>query len=165
MYFRLLRKRLLIFKMGGSQSAESVKEHLQGKPVVVVIGAGAAGSYVATYLESVANIILIDRRSYGYHNVAAPRATVDSIVEARVAIPLTQLLKYGHIIHGEVVEVHEKSLKLKDQEKPIPFDYLVIAPALATPFPVLSPSPRLRRFMRPFRRRQRQLKRRVFTTL
>jgi len=60
--------------MGGSQSAESVKEHLQGKPVV-------------TYLESVANIILIDRRSYGYHNVAAPRATVDSIVEARVAIP------------------------------------------------------------------------------
>ena len=127
--------------MGGSQSVESVKEHLQGKPVVVVIGAGPAGSYVASSLESVANVIVIDKRSYGYHNVAAPRSTVDSTVAARVAIPLTHLLKYGHVINGEVEEVHEKSLKLKDQQKPIAFDYLVIASGFGNTFPGVVPIP------------------------
>ena len=58
--------------------------------------------------------------------------------------PLTQLLKYGHIIHGEVVEVHEKSLKLKDQEKPIPFDYLVIASGFGNTFPSLVPIPQVK---------------------
>jgi len=120
--------------MGGSQSAESVKEHLQGKPVVVVIGAGAAGAYVASALDSVANIILIDRRSYAYHNVAAPRVTVDSTMAARVAIPLTQLLKYGHFIHGDVEGVHEKSVKPKDHEKTIHSTTSSSPLGLATPF-------------------------------
>lgn len=121
--------------MGVSQSVEQVREHLRGKPVVVVLGGGFAGRIVASQLETHANVIMIERRDHFYFSIAAPRATVDFSVAHQMTIPYTNVLKHGIRLQAEVTEVTKEGVKLQGHDELIRYDYLVIATGYGNTFP------------------------------
>lgn len=118
----------------GQRSAKEV----QGKPVVVVCGGGYGGTTVAQELDKDGkfNVVLIDRKDYFLHNVAALRATVQPEAWAkRILIPYDKTLKHGTIIQAEVSNITPAGVFVHGKDDPISFDYLVIATGSSYAFP------------------------------
>lgn len=67
------------------------------KPVVVVVGGGYGGTQCAKILDKNGQffVVLIDRKSYFLHNVAALRATVEQDFSEQITIPYDRLLTNG----------------------------------------------------------------------
>jgi len=118
-----------------SPSPAAVRESLRGKPVVVILGGGNAGILIAKALETEVNVVVVDRKDHFYHQIATPRAVVTSSIGWRLTIPYTHLLKYGHVIQGDVTEVQATSIKLLGREELLHFDYLVVATGYGATFP------------------------------
>merc|ERR1719221_2489448 len=110
-------------------------KNLKDAPVVIIVGAGAAGTECAKALDSICNVVLIDKTSYALWNVAALRASVQPGFEERVVIPYDRILENGHFIVGQVSKITDKEVFLKDEEKGLSFDYLIVATGSAYAFP------------------------------
>jgi len=110
-------------------------KNLDDAPVVIIVGAGAGGTECAKALDRICNVVLIDKTSYSLWNVAALRASVQPGFENRVVIPYDRILENGHFIVGQVVKITDKEVFLKGEDKPISFDYLIIATGSAYAFP------------------------------
>lgn len=80
-------------------------------------------------------MILIDRQDYAYFPIASPRAVVDPSLGQKLLVPLSNLLKKGHFIQGEVVEIRKNAVVLAGRERPIGFDYLLVATGFGNTFP------------------------------
>ena len=73
------------------------QENIHKKPVVIIVGGGYAGVQCAKLLDKSDQffVVLIDRKSYFLHNVAALRATVEENYARKIIIPYDRLLKNG----------------------------------------------------------------------
>eukprot|EP00667_Euglena_gracilis_P024738 EG_transcript_28622 len=120
--------------MGGQTSVE---QRLKNKPVVVIVGGGYAGCTLAKLLDDEVNVLLVERKTMFYHNVGALRASVEGDA-TRILIPYTNLLKYGHVIQGEVTAISptQGTLLLHNHPAPVPYDYLVLATGTSYCFPM-----------------------------
>jgi NADH dehydrogenase FAD-containing subunit len=79
--------------MGVGESQEDSEQ----KPVVLIIGGGYGGIQCAKSLDETGQffVVLIDRKSYFLHNVAALRATVERDFAQKILIPYDRLLTNG----------------------------------------------------------------------
>jgi len=73
------------------------QDNNEKKPVVLVIGGGYGGITCAKALDKTGHffVVLIDRKSYFLHNVAALRATVEQNFARKILVPYDRLLKNG----------------------------------------------------------------------
>lgn len=113
----------------------SIRPRLEGKPVIVIVGGGYAGNKLARALDSVMNVLVIERKEYTFNNIAAPRACVDDNHVNGIAIPYTNLLKNGFVIQAEVEAATAAGVKLRNRDELIRFDYLVFATGTSYAFP------------------------------
>ena len=76
--------------------------------IIAIIGGGYAG--MEAYFQITdkklkdTNIILISKSNFFYHNVASPRALVESKISSEICIPLDRIVKEKNqrFIHGEL---------------------------------------------------------------
>lgn len=104
------------------------------EPRVVVVGGGYGGVRVATALDDVAEVVLVEPKDAFVHAVAALRAAVDPAWEARVFYPYDSLLRRGRIVRARALEATPGGVRISATES-IDADYLVLATGTAYPFP------------------------------
>jgi len=80
-------------KMGISGSQQNSEK----KPVVLIVGGGYGGVQCAKSLDKTGRFftVLVDRKSYFLHNVAALRATIEQDFVQKIVVPYDRLLKNG----------------------------------------------------------------------
>ena len=73
------------------------QENSEKKPVVLIVGGGYGGVQCAKLLDKTGQffIVLIDRKSYFLHNIAALRASVQRDFARKIVVPYDRLLKNG----------------------------------------------------------------------
>jgi NADH dehydrogenase FAD-containing subunit len=73
------------------------QDNSEKKPVVLIIGGGYGGIQCAKVLDKTGQffVVLIDRKSYFLHNVAALRATVEHNFARKIVVPYDRLLTRG----------------------------------------------------------------------
>ncbi|CAF0965417.1 unnamed protein product [Didymodactylos carnosus] len=113
------------------------QQNTDKKPVVIVVGGGYGGIEVAKKLDKSGHffVILIDRKSYFLHNVAALRASVEKEYACQIMIPYDKLLSNGCVIHAEVTAVTPEHVLIHGRSAPLTFDYLIIATGSSYAFP------------------------------
>jgi apoptosis-inducing factor 2 len=120
----------------------------EARKEIVIIGSGYAG--VETYKQldkkklNNVNITLISKTNYFYHNVASPRAIVDTKIAEDICLKLDRIIKGNdrQFILGSVLSIDENASTVtfnkieSNQNDSIKFDYLVLAlgSAYASPF-------------------------------
>ncbi|UJR31621.1 hypothetical protein I4U23_019103 [Adineta vaga] len=107
------------------------------KPVVVIVGGGYGGIQCAKLLDKTGQffVILIDRKSYFLHNIAALRATIEYDYAHKIVIPYDRLLTNGCVIQAEVTSILTDGVHVHGRHDPIHFEYLVIATGSSYAFP------------------------------
>ncbi len=79
------------------------QENSGKKPVVLIIGGGYGGIRCAKLLDKTGQffVVLIDRKSYFFHNIAALRASVEEDFARKILVPYDRLLTNGsyNLIH------------------------------------------------------------------
>lgn len=101
---------------------------------VVVVGGGYGGARVASLLDDVAEVTLIEPKDAFVHASAALRGAVDPAWEERVFVPYDRLLTRGTVVHQRVERALPDRVQLGDGTT-IDADYLVLATGTAYPFP------------------------------
>lgn len=101
---------------------------------VVVVGAGYGGTRVATLLDDVADVTLVEPKDAFVHASAALRAAVDPVWEDRVFFGYERLLERGRVVHQRVERATSAGVQLVDGTA-IEADHLVLATGTAYPFP------------------------------
>ncbi|KAJ1731439.1 hypothetical protein LPJ72_003934 [Coemansia sp. Benny D160-2] len=117
---------------------------------VVVIGISHAGMEVSKTLASFAKtqhlelrVTMVDQRSYFYHNIAMPRALVDSKTATSISFSLDGLLDQyeqdpgnpkHRFIQAAVTSITTTSVELSNGSS-VPFDYLVLSTGVSSTFP------------------------------
>ncbi|KAJ1978267.1 hypothetical protein H4R35_001979 [Dimargaris xerosporica] len=122
---------------------------------VVIIGGSTAGiktaqSLVKAYTSQQVRVTVIDKLDHHYHRIGAARALVDSEFAQQLWIPFTNLFHCalldstgGHthqFVQGCVTRVEEGAVYLEEQDRIIPYDYLVVATG-STLAPSVTPEP------------------------
>ncbi len=102
---------------------------IQDKKKVVIIGGGFAGAYCAQQLEKDKNfqVTLIDSKNYFEFTPSILRTLVEPKHIKLIQTLHSHYLHHTKIIRGHVVNVTENEVHIRDQEKAIPFDYLIVA--------------------------------------
>ena len=103
-------------------------------PTVVVVGGGYGGVAVATALDDVADVVLVEPKDAFVHAVGALRAAVDATWEDRIFFPYDRLLARGRVIHEYAQLVGPTRVRFS-MDRSIDADYLVLATGTAYPFP------------------------------
>ncbi|CAF1301992.1 unnamed protein product [Adineta steineri] len=113
------------------------RENKEKKPVVLIVGGGYGGVQCAKALDKTGHffVVLIDRKSYFFHNIAALRASVEPNYAQQILIPYDRLLTNGCVVQAEVEVISPDGVKVHGREEPIQFDYLVIATGSSYAFP------------------------------
>lgn len=101
---------------------------------IVVVGGGYGGARVASLLDDVADVTLIEPKDAFVHASAALRGAVDPAWEERVFVPYDRLLSRGTVVHQRVERALPDRVQLADG-RTIEADYLVLATGTAYPFP------------------------------
>lgn len=101
---------------------------------VVVVGGGYGGARVASLLDDVAEVTLVEPKDAFVHASAALRAAVDPAWEERVFVPYSRLLERGTVVQQRVERALPDRVQLADGTT-IEADYLVLATGTAYPFP------------------------------
>ncbi|KAJ8656253.1 hypothetical protein O0I10_008047 [Lichtheimia ornata] len=110
---------------------------------IVIIGGGYAGVMLVTKLErSISKhqdyrIIMIEKKTYFYHIIAAPRAAVE---DWDVLIPYTHLFKESknQVVHATAMHLNKHSVILDtpfEGSTELPFDYCILATGIKYPIP------------------------------
>ena len=94
---------------------------------VVVIGGGFAGTECAKSLQDQFKVTLIDTKPYFEYTPGILRSIVDLEHIKSVQKLHSHYLKRTDVVIDKVKEVTKSYVKLRDSDKKIPFDYLVIA--------------------------------------
>lgn len=105
------------------------------KPLVVIVGGGYGGLSLAKKLETQANVLLIDKKNYFFHNIAALRAAVNATFVPKIMIPYEFALQSGRFLQGTVTKITKDEVIVEGYSKGITFDYLVIATGTSYSFP------------------------------
>ena len=105
-----------------------------GDPRVVVVGGGYAGATIATALDAVADVTLVEPKDSFVHATGALRAAVDATWEDRVFFPYDRLLARGRVVHEYAQAVTSRQVRVS-AGRVIDADYLVLATGTAYPFP------------------------------
>jgi NADH dehydrogenase FAD-containing subunit len=100
---------------------------MENKKHVVIAGGGLSGITLANLLDPKYDVTLIEKRTHHFFTIGSLRAAVNEKWVDAVYIPYDKLLKNGKIIHDEIVEISPKEVKLKNSDKNLSFDFLVIA--------------------------------------
>src|ERR1700755_588102 len=102
-----------------------------GKPRIVVIGAGFGGLEAARKLaQSPVQVVVIDRKNHHTFQPLMYQVATAGISPAEIAAPIRWILR-GHknveVLLGEVIgfDLSQKLVNLADLE--VPYDYLVVA--------------------------------------
>jgi apoptosis-inducing factor 2 len=103
-------------------------------PTVVVLGGGYGGIAVATALDDIADVVLVEPKDAFVHAVGALRAAVDATWEDRVFFPYDRLLTRGRVVH-EYAQLVSPTLVQFAGGRSVAADYLVLATGTAYPFP------------------------------
>ncbi|WP_454049999.1 FAD-dependent oxidoreductase [Cellulomonas sp. Marseille-Q8402] len=101
---------------------------------VVVVGGGYGGTRVASLLDDVADVVLVEPKDAFVHASAALRAAVDPEWEERVFFPYTRLLGRGRVVQQRVEHATSTGVRLADGTA-LDADVLVLATGAAYPFP------------------------------
>ncbi len=101
---------------------------------VIVVGGGYGGVTVAKGLDSVADVVLVERKDQFVHHAAALRAAVDEVWRQTIFMPYSYLLSQGRVVHGTVSRVEGDTVYVYGEE-PIRGDYIVFASGSTYPFP------------------------------
>lgn len=101
---------------------------------VIVIGGGYGGVTVAKGLDSIADVVLIERKDQFVHHAAALRAAVDDVWQQTIFMPYSYLLTEGRVVHGTVARVDGQTVSLYGGEQ-LEGDYIVFATGSTYPFP------------------------------
>lgn len=107
------------------------------RPTVAVIGGGYGGIAVASGLDDVADVTLVEPRDAFVHNVAAWRALVEPEWLERIFFPYSGLLRNGRVVHQRAAQVEPGRVGLASGEE-IAADYIVLATGSTYPFPAKS---------------------------
>lgn len=109
------------------------------KKSIVIIGGGAAGHQIAFQLRDVANVTLIDPKTYWEVPMAVPRLLVEPDgLAARILY--ASFLGAARHIQGRVTALNDASAKVTladGSQKTLSFDYAVIATGSASLDPVI----------------------------
>ena len=105
------------------------------KPKVVIVGGGFVGTKIAQDLDKDFNVVVLDKKKVFFNNIAALRPVVQPEFVARLFVPLDRALKNGKFVQAEVEEVRERDLLVRGLDKPVTFDYCVIATGSVYNFP------------------------------
>lgn len=105
-----------------------------GRPAVVVVGGGYAGSTVAKALDEVAAVTLVDPRNAFVNNVASLRALVEPDWLPRIFFPYDRLLAHGRTVRARATRVEPGQVGL-DSGDTLPADFVVLATGSTYPFP------------------------------
>lgn len=103
-------------------------------PRVVVVGGGYGGTRVATLLDDVAEVVLVEPKDAFVHASAALRAAVDPVWESRVFFGYDRLLSRGRVVHQRVERATSSAVQLADGTV-VEADHLVLATGTSYPFP------------------------------
>lgn len=101
---------------------------------VVVVGGGYGGVAVATALDDVAEVVLVEPKDAFVHSAAALRAAVDPEWADRVFLPYDRLLRRGRVVHDRARLVSPGVVHLSSTEA-IEADHVVLATGAGYPFP------------------------------
>lgn len=101
---------------------------------VAVVGGGYGGIAVATALDEVADVVLIDPRDSFVHTVATLRGLVDPQWTERLFFPYPRLLTRGRFVRDAAAAVEPGGVTLASGER-IEADYIVLATGSSYPFP------------------------------
>ncbi|RMI14006.1 FAD-dependent oxidoreductase [Cellulomonas triticagri] len=101
---------------------------------VVVVGGGYGGSLVASLLDDVAEVTLVEPKDAFVHASAALRAAVDPVWEDRVFYGYDRLLTRGRVVRQRVERATSAGVQLADGTA-VEADHLVLATGTAYPFP------------------------------
>ncbi|MEV7973911.1 FAD-dependent oxidoreductase [Cellulomonas sp. NPDC089187] len=101
---------------------------------VVVVGGGYGGARVASLLDDVAEVTLVEPKDAFVHASAALRGAVDPAWEERVFVPYDRLLSRGRVVQQRVERALPGRVQLADGTM-VDADYLVLATGTAYPFP------------------------------
>lgn len=119
----------------GNQSSKDLSD----KPVVLVIGGGYAGLTITQALEKKFNVVVIDRKDYFFHNIAALRPVAEPDYERLICIPYDRAFKRASIIKGDAVAITPTHVRVHGHDHDITFDYLVICTGTSYAFPAKVP--------------------------
>eukprot|EP00475_Leptophrys_vorax_P043028 TRINITY_DN8155_c0_g1_i1.p1 TRINITY_DN8155_c0_g1~~TRINITY_DN8155_c0_g1_i1.p1 ORF type:complete len:458 (+),score=140.03 TRINITY_DN8155_c0_g1_i1:112-1485(+) len=121
----------------GVGSSAPITHDVSDKPVVVIVGGGVGGTSVAKILDQsgLFNVIVLERKTYFLHNVAALRTSVVKNFSSKIIVPYTNLLTNGVVLKAEVEHIAENGVKVFGQEELIKYDYLVLATGSSYAFP------------------------------
>jgi apoptosis-inducing factor 2 len=113
---------------------QDVSSAAAGQPSVVVVGGGYGGITVASQLDGVAAVTLVDPRDAFVNNVASLRALVQPDWLPRMFFPLDRLLSRGRVVRGRATRVEPGRVTL-DSGETLEADYVVLATGSTYPFP------------------------------
>lgn len=117
----------------------NTSKDLSDKPVVLVVGGGYAGVAIARSLETRFNVVVIDRKGYFFHNIAALRPVAEPDYEKFICIPYDKVFKRASIIKGDVTTITPTHVRLHGHDEDLRFDYLVISTGTSYAFPAKVP--------------------------
>lgn len=105
---------------------------ISNRPNVVIVGAGFGGLETARHLATApVSVTIVDRQNHHLFQPLLYQVAAASVAPSEIAWPIRGLLNsFNNVttLLGNVVGLDvEKSLVLVEDERPLPFDYLVLA--------------------------------------
>lgn len=106
------------------------------KNKVVVVGAGFGGKDAIIALEKIQGIDLtvIEKETFIFNSIGSIRCLVDSNFAHTICIPVSNLVKKGQLVCGEVISISDTEVTIADG-RTFPFDACVVATGSDYAFP------------------------------
>jgi len=107
---------------------------------IVVVGGGFAGTGVASALDDIARVTLVDPNDAFVFNIAALRALVSPEWIPRIFLPYDHLLRRGRIVRDRAVGIEPGRVMLASGAS-VEGDFVILATGSSYPFPAKVDSP------------------------
>ncbi|OUS79651.1 NAD(P)/FAD-dependent oxidoreductase [Rhodococcus sp. NCIMB 12038] len=115
---------------------------MAAEPTVIVVGGGYCGVTTAQYLDTFANVTLVEERDRFVHNVGLLRGLVDAGFADDLTMPYTSALARGEVVHARVVQFDGEGVELSDG-RILYADFVVLATGSGYPFPAKLTGPHI----------------------